>query len=45
MFVTNDLIEARVVYSILEALARALIDRGRLKERRLFSQLDKNPQN
>ena len=45
MFVTNDLIDARVVYSILEALARALTGRGRLKERRLFSPLDKNPQN
>ena len=45
MFVTNDLIDARVDYSILGALARALTDRGRLKGRRLFSQLDKNPQN
>ena len=45
MFVRNDLIDARVVYSILGALARALTDRGRLKERRLFSPLDKNPQN
>ena len=31
MFVTNDLIDARVVYSILGALARALIDRRAFK--------------
>ena len=31
MFVRNDLIDARVVYSILRALARALIDRRAFK--------------
>ena len=31
MFVRNDLIDARVVYSILGALARALIDRRAFK--------------